>query len=325
MGFNVIIIVSMLVAFVLTLLLGVVYIDFLKKKMMTQYILEDAPENHTKKAGTPTTGGVFIVISIILATIAGLTMNQSLTEQSIIVLITFVFFMLAGLKDDLGKIKEKQNKGGLTPRNKLFFQIAIALLPALYMTFSGGQTYLNIGDFNLELHYLYPFFVLFFITGVSNAVNLTDGLDGLAAANMAVAMVACIIICTINGNIDLAIISAATMGSVIGFLYFNRYPAKVFMGDTGSLALGGLLATIAVIGKFELWILFIGFVFFCETMSVIIQVTSFKLTGKRVFKMSPIHHHFELSGWSENKIVTVFSLVSLLFGTLAVILFKILW
>ena len=324
MGFNVLIIVSMLVAFVLTLLLGVVYIDFLKKKMMTQYILEDAPENHAKKAGTPTTGGIFIIISTILASVAGLTMNQTLTTQSIIVLITFVFFMLAGLKDDLGKIKEKQNKGGLTPRNKLFFQIAIALLPALYMTFS-GQTYLNIGDFNLELHYLYPLFVIFFMTGVSNAVNLTDGLDGLAASNTAVAMLACAIIWTINGNIDLAIISAATMGSVIGFLYFNRYPAKVFMGDTGSLALGGLLATLAVIGKFELWVLFIGFVFFCETMSVIIQVTSFKLTGKRVFKMSPIHHHFELSGWSENKIVIVFSLISLFFGALAVILFKLLW
>lgn len=324
MGFNVLISVSMLVAFVLTLLFGVVYIEFLKKKMMTQYILEDAPENHAKKSGTPTTGGVFIVVSIILASIAGLTMNQSLTEQAIIVLITFIFFMLAGLKDDLGKIKEKQNKGGLTPRNKLFFQIAIALLPALYMTFA-GQTYLSIGSYNFELHYLYPFFIIFFITGVSNAVNLTDGLDGLAAANTAVAMLACVIVCTISGNVDLAIIAAATLGSVIGFLYFNHHPAKVFMGDTGSLALGGLLATLAVIGKFELWILFIGFVFFCETMSVIIQVTSFKLTGKRVFKMSPIHHHFELCGWSENKIVIVFSLISLFFGALAVTLFKLLW
>ena len=324
MGFNVLIIVSLLVAFVLTLLLGVVYVDFLKKKTMTQYILEDAPESHAQKAGTPTTGGVFIVVSIILASLAGLTMNQSLTTPALIVLITFIFFMLAGLKDDLGKIREKQNKGGLTPRNKLFFQIAIALLPALYMTFA-GQTYLNIGEYSLELHYLYPFFVIFFMTGVSNAVNLTDGLDGLAASNVAVAMLACIILCTITGNIDLAIISAATMGSVIAFLYFNHHPAKVFMGDTGSLALGGLLATIAVMGKFELWILLIGFVFFCETMSVIIQVTSFKLTGKRVFKMSPIHHHFELSGWSENKIVIVFSLVSLIFGALAVVLFNLLW
>ena len=163
------------------------------------------------------------------------------------------------------------------------------------------------------------------MTGVSNAVNLTDGLDGLASSNTAIAMIACTILCVISGRTDLAIISAATVGSTIAFLYYNRHPAKVFMGDTGSLALGGLLATLAVMGKFELWILFIGFIFFCETMSVIIQVTSFKLTGKRVFKMSPIHHHFELSGWSENKIVFVFSLVCLIFCTLAVTLFKILW
>lgn len=324
MGFNILIVVSMLVAFVLTLLLGVVYIDFLKKKTMTQYILEDAPENHAKKAGTPTTGGVFMVVSILMASLATLTMNQSLTTPALITLMSFVFFMLAGLTDDLGKIKHKENKGGLTPRNKLFFQIAIALLPAVYITMS-GQTYLNVGEYSLDLHYIYPFFVIFFMTGVSNAVNLTDGLDGLASSNIAVAMLATTIVCIISGHNDLAIISAATMGSAIAFLYFNRHPAKVFMGDTGSLAFGGLLATLAVMGKFELWILFIGFVFFCETMSVIIQVTSFKLTGKRVFKMSPIHHHFELCGWSENKIVLVFSLVSAIMGAIAVGLFNLLW
>lgn len=324
MGFNILIIVSLLVSFVLTLLFGVVYIDFLKKKMYTQYILEDAPENHAKKAGTPTTGGVFIVVSIILASLAVLTMNQSLTTSSLIVLMTFLFFMLAGFKDDLGKIKHKENKAGLTPRNKLFFQIAIALLPSLYMTLT-NQTYLSLGKYSFDIHYLYPFFAIFFMTGVSNAVNLTDGLDGLASANCAVAMTACTILCAMTGQSDLAIIASATVGAVIAFLYFNRYPAKVFMGDTGSLALGGLLAAIAITGKFELWILLIGIVFFLETMSVIIQVTSFKLTGKRVFKMSPIHHHFELCGWSENKIVLVFSLVSLIFCTLAVLLFNLLW
>lgn len=323
MEFNRLIPVSMLMAFVLTLLLGVVYIEFLKKKMYTQYILEDAPENHAKKAGTPTTGGVFIVISIITATLASLTMNQSLTTTALIILMTFFFLMLAGLKDDLGKIKSKSNKAGLSPRNKLFFQTAIALLPAMYMTIT-GDTQLCLGRYAIDLHYFYPIFAIFFITGVSNAVNLTDGLDGLASANLAVSMTACTIISAMTGHNDIAIISAATVGSVIGFLYFNRYPAKVFMGDTGSLALGGLLATVAIMGKFELFLLFIGVIFFCETMSVILQVTSFKLTGKRIFKMSPIHHHFELCNWSENKIVIISSLTGLIFSTLAIILFNIL-
>ena len=323
MEFNVLITVSMLVAFVLTLLFGVVYIEFLKKKMYTQYILEDAPENHAKKAGTPTTGGFFIVLPIIAASLAALTMNQSLTPIALIVLMTFLFFMLAGLTDDIGKIKHKENKAGLTPRNKLFLQAAISILPAAYMTIT-GQTYLSIGQFGFDIHYLYPIFVILFMTGLSNAVNLTDGLDGLASANVAAAMIACTLICVITGHTDLAIISSAAIGSTAAFLYFNRYPAKVFMGDTGSLALGGLLGTLAVMGKFELWLLLIGFVFCFETLSVIIQVASFKLTGKRVFKMSPVHHHFELCGWSENKIVTVFTLVTLLFCTIAVILFKIL-
>ncbi len=324
MGFNILIVVSMLVAFVLTLLFGVFYIDFLKKKMYTQYILEDVPENHTKKSGTPTTGGVFIVLPIIAASLAALTMNQSLTTKALIVLMTFFFFMLAGLTDDLGKIKHRENKAGLTPRNKLFLQIVISALPVIYMTIS-GQTHLSIGQYILDLHYIYPLFAIFFMTGVSNAVNLTDGLDGLASSNCAVAMTASTIICAITRQIDLAIISAAAVGAVIGFLYYNKYPAKVFMGDTGSLALGGLLSAIAVTGKFELWILFIGIVFFLETLSVIIQVTSFKLTGKRVFKMSPVHHHFELCGWSENKIVAVFSLVTLIFCIIACTIFIVLW
>ncbi len=324
MDFNVLIIVSMLVAIVLTLLFGVVYTDFLKKKMYTQYILEDAPETHAKKSGTPTTGGVFIVLPIIAASLAALTMNQSLTPSALIVLMTFLFFMLAGLTDDLGKIKHKENKAGLTPRNKLFLQMAISVLPVIYMTIT-GQTYLSIGQFSIDLHYIYPFFAILFITGISNAVNLTDGLDGLASSNTVITMIACTIICVISGHTDLAIISAAAAGSAIAFLYFNRHPAKVFMGDTGSLALGGLLGAIAVTGKFELWILLIGIIFLIETLSVIIQVTSFKLTGKRVFKMSPIHHHFELCNWSENKIVAVFSLVTLIFCTIAVTLFKILW
>ena len=206
----------------------------------------------------------------------------------------------------------------------MFLQIAISALPALYLVFS-GQTYINAGELSIDLAYLYPVFAVLFITGVSNAVNLTDGLDGLAASNFAIASAACALICIITKQTDLAIIAAAAAGACIAFLYYNRHPAKVFMGDTGSLALGGLLGVLACIGKFELWLALIGIVFCLETLSVIIQVISFKTTGKRVFKMSPVHHHFELSGWSENKIVIVFSLVSFIFGAAAVSLFKLLW
>lgn len=308
-----------LIAFVLSLLLGVAYIEFLKKKMFNQYILEDAPETHMKKSGTPTTGGVFIVFASVLAAVIGLFMAEKTSAGAFLLLITYVFYMFAGFQDDIQKIHNHQNKG-LTPRGKLFLQIVISVLPVLFVTIS-GRTFVTFGEYTLNLGWLYPLFGIFLITGVSNAVNLTDGLDGLAASNMVIALIALVLINLIMGNVDIAIICAAIAGACLGFLYFNKYPARVFMGDTGSLALGGVLGTIAVMGKFELWMIPIGIVFLCETLSVIIQVTSFKLTGKRVFKMSPIHHHFELLGWNEKKIVLVFSLTTLIFCVGAVLLF----
>lgn len=311
--------VAALIAFVLSLLLGVAYIDFLKKKTFNQYILDDAPERHQEKGGTPTTGGFFIVLASLLGAIIALFMAEKTSTGAFILLITFVFYMFAGFQDDIQKIQKHENKG-LSAKGKLFLQIAIAVLPVLFVTIS-GRTFLTFGEYTLNLGWLYPLFGIFLITGVSNAVNLTDGLDGLAASNMVIALSAFVIINLIMGNIDIAIICASIAGACLGFLYFNKYPAKVFMGDTGSLALGGVLGTIAVMGKFELWLIPIGIVFLCETLSVILQVTSFKLTGKRIFKMSPVHHHFELIGWSEKKIVIVFSLVSLLFSAGAVFLF----
>ena len=308
-----------LIAFVLSLLLGVPYIEFLKKKMYSQYILEEAPESHAKKGGTPTTGGVFIVLASVLAAVISLFMAEKTSTGAFLLLITFVFYMFAGFQDDIQKIHNHQNKG-LSARGKLFLQIAIAVLPVLFVTIS-GRTFLTFGEYSINLGWLYPFFGIFLITGVSNAVNLTDGLDGLAATNMVIALGAMVFINLIMNNIDIAIISAAVAGACLGFLYFNKYPAKVFMGDTGSLALGGILGTIAVMGKFELWLIPVGLVFMCETLSVILQVTTYKLTGKRLFKMSPIHHHFELCGWSENKIVAVFSFVTLIFSAFAVYLF----
>ena len=221
--------------------------------------------------------------------------------------------------DDILKIKGHHNEG-LTPRSKLFLQIAIALLPSIYMTVTGATT-ISFGQFSINLGVFYIIFAVFLITGVSNAVNLTDGLDGLAASNVSISMIACTIICVLMGKYDIAIISAGITGACLGFLYFNKYPAKVFMGDTGSLALGGILGTLAVMGKFELWLIPIGFIYMGETLSVMIQVASYKLTGNRIFKMTPIHHHFELSGWKETKVVAFFTLVTLLFSAGAVTLF----
>lgn len=311
--------VAALIAFVLSLLLGVAYIDFLKKKTMSQYILDEAPDRHKEKSGTPTTGGFFIVLSSLIAAVVALFMAEKTSTGAFLLLITFVFYMFAGMQDDIQKIEKHQNKG-LSARGKLFLQIAIAILPVLFVTIS-GRTFITFGDYTLNLGWFYPIFGIFVITGVSNAVNLTDGLDGLAASNMVISLMALVFINLIMGNLDLAIICAAIAGACLGFLYFNKYPAKVFMGDTGSLALGGVLGTIAVMGKFELWLIPIGIIFLCETLSVILQVTSYKLTGKRIFKMSPIHHHFELCGWGEKKIVFVFSLITFIFCAGAVLLF----
>ena len=303
-------VVALLTAFVLTLLSGVVYISFLNKKMMHQQILDEAPERHKQKSGTPTTGGVFIIFSAIIASLIALFLNQTTTERAFVILLTFVFFALTGFLDDFQKISKKQNKG-ITPRTKLGFQIVIALLPTLLMVLKGYDT-TDLFGHQIHLGLLYPVFAVFIIVGVSNAVNLTDGLDGLAASNSVIAFLACAAVAIFAGGYDIAIICSAIAGACIGFLYFNRYPAKVFMGDTGSLALGGVLAVIALFGKFEIYLILIGLIFFCETLSVMLQVTSFKLTGKRIFKMSPIHHHFELSGWSENRIVITFSTITLI-------------
>ena len=310
--------IAFLLGMVLCMLLGVPYIDMLRKRMIGQYIKDVAPENHAKKQGTPTTGGVFIISAVVLAAVTTLLLAQKMTTIALITIMTLIFYTFAGFQDDYIKIKGKGNDG-LTPRGKLFRQIAIALLPTLFLIITNPNACIfSIGSTNLDLKWFYPFFAVFIITGASNAYNLTDGLDGLAAGCGVPAFVACSIISLALGQNELAIISAAVAGGLLGFLKFNKPKAEVFMGDTGSLAIGGLLGTLAVLGKFEFLLIFIGGVFVMETLSVILQVTSFKTTGKRIFKMAPIHHHFELLGWNEKKVVLVFSLVSLLLSAFAV-------
>ncbi len=314
--------IAFLLGMILCMLLGVPYIDMLKKKMIGQYVKELAPETHAKKQGTPTTGGVFIIAAIIMASVTALSLAQKMTTAALITIMTLVFYTFAGFQDDYIKIKGKGNDG-LTPRGKLFRQIAIALLPTLFLIITNpSATLFSVGNFAIDLKWLYPFFAVFVITGASNAYNLTDGLDGLAAGCGVPAFIACAVISLSMGETELAIISAAVAGSLLGFLKFNKPKAEVFMGDTGSLAIGGLLGTLAVLGKFEFLLIFIGGVFVVETLSVIIQVTSFKTTGKRVFKMAPIHHHFELLGWNEKKVVAVFTTVSFILSIIAVVLFE---
>lgn len=305
--------VSALLSMLLTLLAGVPYLNYLKNHLYGQFIREDGPASHIKKAGTPTMGGLMIVIPAIFGAVLSLVMDQRTSIESLIVLITFSLFTFIGFRDDIVKITRQQNKG-LTARGKLLLQILIASIPALYMTYTGERTVSLFGFANLDFGIFYPFFAIFMIIGFSNAVNLTDGLDGLASGTVAVALTVITAVFMLMGRHDMAIISAAIAGSCIGFLYYNRFPAKIFMGDTGSLALGGVLGTLAVIGKFELWLLIIGGIFVIETLSVILQVISFKTTGKRIFKMSPIHHHFELLGWPETKVVYTFWIVGIIFA-----------
>lgn len=314
------VIVALLLGMILCMLFGVPYIDFLKKRMFNQYVREVAPEAHKAKNGTPTTGGVFIIGAIIIASVVVLLLAQKMTTTALIILMTLLFYTLAGFQDDYLKIKGKENKG-LSARGKLFRQIAIALLPVLYVTLK-NSTVITIGYDFFDLHWLYALLGIFIVTGASNAYNLTDGLDGLASATGIPAFLACALIAQLSGYTEVAIIAATVAGALIGFLKYNKPKAQVFMGDTGSLALGGLLGTLAIMGKFEFYLVILAAVFIIETLSVIIQVISFKTTGKRVFKMSPIHHHFELEGWSEIKIVKYFALISLLFSALALCLFN---
>ncbi len=313
--------VAFILGLILCLLFGVPYIDFLRKKTIGQYVLELAPEAHKQKQGTPTTGGIFIITAIILASIVVLALAQKLNTTGFIILITLFFYTLAGFQDDYLKIKGKENQG-LTPRGKLIRQIVIAFLPAIFVPLCGEQfTRISFAYHYIDLMWFYPFFAVFIIIGSSNAFNLTDGLDGLASSCGIPVFLACAIIAGINGYMEVSIIASATAGALIGFLKYNKAKAQVFMGDTGSLALGGLLGTFAVMGKFELLLVVMAMVFICETLSVIIQVTSFRLTGKRVFKMAPIHHHFELLGWSENRIVITFAVVSTIFSIISIALF----
>lgn len=309
------------IGFVLTVIFTPLFIPALKKMKFGQSIREEGPQSHMKKAGTPTMGGLVFLLSIVLTTIGVSLYLDVLTTQTIVLILVLVGFGLIGFLDDFIKVVLKRNLG-LTSLQKLVGQIILAVASFFLLKQGPFDTTLSIPftDWSIELGFIYIAFLIFWLVGFSNAVNLTDGLDGLVSGTASIAFTAFGVLALVYHQQDLAIFAFAVTGALLGFLIFNANPAKVFMGDTGSLALGGALAMLSILVKQELLLLLVGIIFVVETLSVILQVISFKATGKRIFKMSPLHHHFELSGWSEWKIVVVFSATAFLAAFVAVLL-----
>ena len=297
------------IAFAVSMLVTARMIPLLRHRQFGQFIREEGPQAHLSKAGTPTMGGIAFIIGITVAIVASMFMKGSEATGKIAILLSMFAFGAIGFIDDYNKVAKKQNEG-LTPKQKLLLQVLFGAALAVFMMTKEGTTMLipffgKTVDFGI----LYIPFVIFIEVAMANAVNLTDGLDGLAASTSSI--VACtfaIVGMTVHGgNEPMAVAGQAVFGALIGFLLYNHYPAKIFMGDTGSMALGGVLSAMAIVGHME-WLLPIaGLIYVIEALSVIIQVTYFKKTGgKRVFRMAPIHHHFELGGWHETKVVRVF-------------------
>lgn len=300
-------VITLIVSFLITIILAPIVIPYLRRMKFGQSIREEGPQSHHKKAGTPTMGGLIFLASIIISTLVLSFYFDQLTTQSIVLLVILVGFGVIGFLDDFIKVVLKRNLG-LTSIQKLIGQILIAVIAYFLLKQGPFDTTIEIPftQMELALGQLYIAFLVFWLVGFSNAVNLTDGLDGLVAGTATVAFATFGVLALAYEQTDIAIFTFSVSGSLLGFLLFNKNPAKVFMGDTGSLALGGALAMVSILVKHELLLLLVGIIFVIETLSVILQVISFKTTGKRIFKMSPIHHHFELSGWNERKIVTVF-------------------
>lgn len=305
------------VSLVIALVLGKPVIGQLKKFHARQSEREEGPQSHKYKAGTPTMGGILILIALVVSC---LVFNPSDLRKGLALFLTFGHGVIGFLDDSIKAVKRRNL--GLTAKQKLLGQFVMAAVFCFilkeFLQFS-TTLWIPFTSITIDLGFFYYIFVFVMIVGASNAVNLTDGLDGLAAGSCAITSVAYVVIAVALGYVNFAVFSAALTGACLGFLFYNQHPAKMFMGDTGSLALGGALAAMAILTKTELLLILAGGLYVIEALSVIIQVVSFKTRGVRVFKMSPIHHHFELSGWSEVKVVTVFWSFSALMAILAII------
>ena len=315
---------ALMLGFVLSIITGVILIPLLRKLHFGQSVSLTLGERHLKKNGTPTLGGlIFIIPTVISLLFLWFRGSIEMTSNLMIVLFVFISYALLGLADDLLKIVFKNNKG-LSIMFKLLMQTVIALVFFYIFIRNGGVPEIRISAINLYIYmgWTYGLFILFLLVGSSNAVNITDGLDGLAGGLSAIAFLAYGLITWnttwLAGYQEIAIFCFVLIGSLLGFLVFNTHPAKVFMGDTGSLALGGSLAAIAILTRHELSLAVVGGVFVIETLSSLIQIIAIRKFHKKIFKMAPLHHHFEKLGWEENDIVKMFWIVGLILAMLMI-------
>lgn len=314
------IIYAVLLGFFISSLTGVILIPLFKKLKMGQNIREEGPQSHIIKAGTLTFGGIIFIVSTIIT--MSFFINRY-NEETIIIIYAFIAFGLIGFTDDVLKTIHRKNEG-LTSTQKIMLLFFVSSIFAFYAYQSSSIGSLILipftrKTFDLGVAFI-PFIIVFYVA-TTNAVNLTDGLDGLATSITLLVMTFFTFASLIKGYYYLAIFCSCVSGSLLGFLRYNSYPAKIIMGDTGSIALGGIVATVAMLLKDPLIVIIVGGIYLIETLSVIIQIISFKLTGKRIFKMAPIHHSFELSGWHEAKIVSVFSIITAILCLIAFLSF----
>ncbi len=330
-------VIAFALALIFSIFIGKKFINYMRRKQFGQQVRDDGPESHLKKQGTPTFGGVFMFIAIVIA--MAVSGNFAAPPFLATVFVFVSYFILGGL-DDYLKVLKKNSKG-ISAKGKLAWQFLTAfLLMWMLDYFNVSDTLLYVPFYKgpvVDLGWWYYLFGSIVIVGSSNAVNLTDGLDGLAIGPVITSCATLGIIAYLTGHTELAeylyipyfkdsgelvVLSAAIIGAGLGFLWYNTYPAQIFMGDVGSLSLGGVLGTIAVLTKSEILFAFIGGIFVVEALSVIVQVGSYKMRKKRVFKMAPIHHHFELKGWAEPKVIVRFWIISILLSILAIATLK---
>jgi len=314
---------AMVVSLLLSIMLFPAWIRLLKFRNIGQQVRADGPQGHLVKQGTPTMGGVLILLVVSIVYLALGDVGRS----GMIALVALLGCGLLGFIDDYAKVV-KERSLGLTAKMKILGQAVVAsavgilavnwahVSPEVVVPFVGTldlgvwQSTFSVGGFVLEMPWVYLALVFFMVLSFSNTVNLTDGLDGLAAGTVMIVMLAFSAISFAQDNLELALLSASIAGACLGFLWYNSYPADIFMGDTGSLGLGAAIATMAIVTKTELLAPLLGGIYVVEGLSVILQVASFKLTGKRIFRMAPLHHHFEMKGWSETKVMVRFWIVT---------------